>query len=85
MQKLVISQVSVEGRVLNADEHGLPDGPVMAVDFLVYYIEMFLVHGMSCGGAVMGKGALKCFLTLSPKDLPDSPMYALGQFIWGHL
>ena len=24
-------------------------------------------------------------LTLSPSDLPDSPVYALGQFIWGHL
>ena len=33
----------------------------------------------------MGEGALKCSLTLSPKDLPDSPIYALGQFIWGAL
>ena len=33
----------------------------------------------------MGEGALNWFLTLSPKDLSDSPMYALGQFIWGHL
>ena len=32
----------------------------------------------------MGEGALKCSFTLSPKDLPDSPMYALGQFMWGH-
>ena len=31
-----------------------------------------------------GEGALKYSLTLSPKDLPDSSMYALGQFIWGH-
>ena len=33
----------------------------------------------------MGEGAMKCSMTLSPRDLPDSPMYALGQFIWGHL
>ena len=52
MQKLVLSQVSVEGRVLNADEYGLLDGPGMAVDFLVYYIELFWVHRMSYGGAV---------------------------------
>ena len=31
----------------------------------------------------MGEGALKCSLTLSPKDLPDSPMYVLGQFMLG--
>ena len=32
----------------------------------------------------MGEGTLKCSFTLSPKVLPDSPMYALGQFMWGH-
>ena len=29
----------------------------------------------------MGEGALKCSLTLSPRDLPDSPMYELGQLM----
>ena len=33
----------------------------------------------------MGEGALKCSLTLSPRDLPDSPIYALVQFMWGAL
>ena len=32
----------------------------------------------------MWEGALKCSLTLSHNVLPDSPMYALGQFMWGH-
>ena len=32
----------------------------------------------------MGKGALKCSLILSPNVLSDSPMYELGQFMWGH-
>ena len=32
----------------------------------------------------IGEGALKCSLILSPKVLPDSPIYALGQFMWGH-
>ena len=32
----------------------------------------------------MGEEALKCSFTFSPKDLPDSPMYALRQFMWGH-
>ena len=31
----------------------------------------------------MGEGALKCSLTLSPSVLPDSPMYELGQLMWG--
>ena len=31
----------------------------------------------------MGEGALRCSLTLSPKALPDSPMYASGQLmVW---
>ena len=84
--KLVLAQVSVESRVLYMDEHCLLDGPGMAIDLLVYYVKLVGLHGVSCGGAVVvyGGGALKCSLTLSPKDLPDSPMYALGQFIWGH-
>ena len=32
----------------------------------------------------IGEGALKCSLTLSPNVLPDLPMYALGQSMWGH-
>ena len=42
---------------------------------------------LNCSGSIgcpvvvlcrwMGEGALKCSLTLSPRDLPDSPMYAL--------
>ena len=52
MQKLVLSQVSVEGWVLNVDEHGLLDGPGMAVDFLMYYVELLWVHGVACSGAV---------------------------------
>ena len=48
---------------------------------------------LNCSGSIgcpvmvlcrcMGEGALKCSLTLSPSDLPDSPMYALGQFYVG--
>ena len=34
------------------DEHGLLDGPGLAVDFLVHYTELVGVHGMACGGAV---------------------------------
>ena len=52
VQKLVLSQVSVEGWVLNADGYGLLDGPGMAVDFIMYYVELFWVHGVACSGAV---------------------------------
>ena len=84
--QLVLAQVSVEGGVLHTDEHGLFDGPGMAVDVLVHYVNLVWVPGVFCSGAVVvyGGGALKCSLTLSPKDLPDSPMYALGQFMWEH-
>ena len=34
------------------DEHGLFDGPGMAVDFLVHCTELVGVHGMACGGTV---------------------------------
>ena len=54
--------------VLYTDEHSLLDGPGMAVDFLVHYVELVGVHGVSCGGTVevYRGGALKCSLTLSP-------------------
>ena len=86
MWQLVLAQVSVEGGVLHVDEHGLLDCTGMAVNILVHYVELVGVHGMSCGGAVVvyGEGALKCSFTLSPKDLPDSPMYALGKLMWGY-
>ena len=32
----------------------------------------------------MGEGALRCSLTLSPRDLPDSPMYELEHWMCGH-
>ena len=32
----------------------------------------------------IGEGAFKYSLTLSPKDLPDSPMYELEQCMLGH-
>ena len=56
MQQLVLAQVPVEDGVLHTDEHGLLDGPGMAVNFLVHYVELVKVHGMSCGGAVWGRG-----------------------------
>ena len=52
VQKLVLSKVSVSWGVLYPDEHSLLDGPGVAVDFFVYYVELVGVHGMSCGGTV---------------------------------
>ena len=64
VQQLVLAQVSVEGGVLHADEHGLLDGPGMAVNFLVHYAELVGLHGMSCGSAVVvyGGGGFEVFL-----------------------
>ena len=63
MQQLVLAQVSVEGGVLHA-RHGFLDGPGMAVNFLVHYVELVGVNGMSCGGAVVeyGGGGFEVFL-----------------------
>ena len=52
MQELVLTQVPVEGWVLNAYEHGLFDSPGLVVDLFVHYAELFWVHGVSCGGAM---------------------------------
>ena len=35
------------------DEHSLLDGPGLAVNFLVYYVELVGIHGMACGGTVL--------------------------------
>ena len=52
MWQLILSQVSVEGWVMDIDEHGLLDGPGMAVNFLMSYVELFWVHWVSCSGTV---------------------------------
>ena len=46
------------------DEHSFLDGPGMAVDLFVYYIELFWIHCVSCGGAVKVDGGrdLEVFL-----------------------
>ena len=38
------------------DEHGLLDGPGLAVNFLVCYVELVGIHGMACGGTVLVYG-----------------------------
>ena len=42
--------------ILHMDEHGLFDGPGMAVNFLMHYVELVGVHGMSCSSAVVVYG-----------------------------
>ena len=46
------------------------------VNFLVHDVELIGVQLMSCCRAVevYWGGAFKCSLTLSPSDLPDSPI-----------
>ena len=50
------------------DEHGLLDGPGMAVNFLVHYVELVGVHGLSCGGTVevYRGGGFEMFLNSVP-------------------
>ena len=57
-------------------KHSLLDGPELAVNLFVYNVKLVGVHQVSCGGTVKvyGEGVLKCSLTLSPSDLPDSLM-----------
>ena len=46
------------------DEHGLLDGPELAVHFLVYYVQLVGIQGMACGGTVLvyGGRGLEVFL-----------------------
>ena len=37
---------------MDADEDGLLDGPGMAVNFLVNYVELIWVHWVPCSGTV---------------------------------
>ena len=54
--------------VLYMDERGLLDGPGIAVDFLVHYVELVGVHGVSGGGTVevYRGGGFEMFLTSVP-------------------
>ena len=49
------------------DEHGFLDGPGVAVDLFVDYVELFWIHWESCGGAVKVDGGvgLEMFLDSS--------------------
>ena len=46
------------------DEHGFLDCSGLAVDFLMYYVELVGIHGMVCGGTVLvyGGRGLEVFL-----------------------
>ena len=51
------------------DECGFLDGPGMAVDLFVHYVELFWIHWVYCGGAVKvdrGRG-LEMFLYSLPQ------------------
>ena len=79
VQQLVLAQVSVESGVLYPDDHGLLDGPGVAVGLLVHYVELVGVHGMSCGGAVVVYGGslnqigtlISKMVTFSTFETPD--------------
>ena len=64
---------------------------LMVLEWLVVSLCRILKPSASIGWPVvvlcwcMGEGALKCSLILSPSALPDSPIYVLSQFMWGHL
>ena len=62
--------------VLHADEHGLLDGPGLAVNFLCIMLKWLGCMGWPVVELCwcMGEGALKCSLILSPSVLPDFPM-----------
>ena len=60
--------------VLDTDKHSFLYSPGLVVDFPVHNV-CPVVALCRC----IGEGAFKCSFTLSPKDLPDSPMYELEQ------
>ena len=64
MRYLVFPKVPAEGWVLHMDEHSFLNGPGMALDLFVYYVELFWIHWVSFGGAVKVDGGrgLEMFL-----------------------
>ena len=49
--QLVFANVAIEG-VLYTYEHCLFDSPGLALDFLVYDVELIRIQWVPCGGAV---------------------------------
>ena len=54
---------------------------------ICYDSETVWANWMPCGIAVLMDGGwtLRSSFALLPTVVPDSPMYCLGQFMWGHV
>ena len=67
-----IAQVAVEGWIIDPDEHSLLDGSINALYFPTLNGETVYTDAMSWHVAIYiwKGGALKCSLSLLPKDLP---------------
>ena len=85
MWQLVLTQVSVQRRVIGPDKLGFFDVSCCALCLPVDYAETVWADWMSCGTGVLvdGDGALTCSLSLSLNVLSVSPMYFSGQLICG--
>ena len=69
------------------DVYGLPDVPGDPLAFPVNNGKTFRAYGVSCGWLwwCIEDGALRCSLSLSPRVLPDSPIYSSRQLIRWHV
>ena len=56
MEQLVFPQVPAEGWDIDADKHGLLDGPGDAMCLFAYNGEAIHLDGVSCGLAVLADG-----------------------------
>ena len=83
----VLFQVPIEWRVINMNIHGLLMFLVTLHNSLMTMVKHWGLTGcpMEWLWLCIGDGALRCSLSMSPRDLPHSPMYCSGQLMCGHL
>ena len=85
--QLELAKVSIKGWIINSNQYCLFDGPGNIMVLPAHYAEVVQRHLMTSDVVMFkdGDGALMCSLNLSPKVLPDSPMYSLLQSTLLHL
>ena len=81
------SQVSFEWGVTDSYAYSLLNVPWWPLAFPVDYGETVRAYWVSCGVMFwcIVDWALRCSLSWTPKDLPDSSMYSSGQLMCWHL
>ena len=68
---------------IDPDEHGFLNHPGDPLGLPFHYGK--IVHFKGCWWSLLGEGALRCSLYLSPRVCPASPVYSTVHSWWSHL